>query len=273
MTAATDPQEAALLFAVRHAAPDDTPRLLYADWLDERHPWSSDPRAGFLRRAVGWPRAGGLPLNPPRDKATEWAAAPGLEVDLGDGDAVALITNNWVADPTDRRYALRRRFPVTWDRGFVGGVYAPYRELFGGPGTRCDQCGGSGRVSSARPGVRLTCGGCGGDGRGTGLSRPLFNAWPLTSVTLEGVGPRRTLKDRLVFANGGRFVYGPEDGWRLPAELFDRLPPGNAGGRDTAAFRQYRSVESAEAALSRAAVNLGRSRVGLPSLWDDEDLP
>jgi uncharacterized protein (TIGR02996 family) len=40
--------EAAFLAAVRDAPADDTPRLVYADWLEER----ADPRAAYLRAEV-----------------------------------------------------------------------------------------------------------------------------------------------------------------------------------------------------------------------------
>src|SRR5262245_7309392 len=44
-----DPDEAAFLRSVRSAPNDSAPRLVYADWLEERH----DPRAAVIRLAEG----------------------------------------------------------------------------------------------------------------------------------------------------------------------------------------------------------------------------
>jgi uncharacterized protein (TIGR02996 family) len=56
----------AFLAAVAAAPDDDTPRLVYADWLDER----GDPRGPYLRAAV----AGKLPPKPPPGVDPVWAA-------------------------------------------------------------------------------------------------------------------------------------------------------------------------------------------------------
>jgi uncharacterized protein (TIGR02996 family) len=44
--------EEAFLRAVREAPGDDTPRLVYADWLEER----GDPRGDYLRAEIAWAR-------------------------------------------------------------------------------------------------------------------------------------------------------------------------------------------------------------------------
>jgi uncharacterized protein (TIGR02996 family) len=46
--------EAAFLRAVRSSPPDDTARLVYADWLDDR----DDPRGAYLRAEAEWARTG-----------------------------------------------------------------------------------------------------------------------------------------------------------------------------------------------------------------------
>jgi uncharacterized protein (TIGR02996 family) len=46
--------EAAFLRAIRSSPPDDTARLVYADWLDDR----DDPRGAYLRAEAEWARTG-----------------------------------------------------------------------------------------------------------------------------------------------------------------------------------------------------------------------
>jgi uncharacterized protein (TIGR02996 family) len=54
-------EEHALIRAVCSYPEDDTPRLVYADWLDEH---GQTERAEYLRLAVGWAREVGLNPNP-----------------------------------------------------------------------------------------------------------------------------------------------------------------------------------------------------------------
>src|SRR5690242_1443256 len=52
------PDEEAFLRAICENPDDDLPRLVYADWLDER----GDPRGEFIRVQIGlWRGAGGAP--------------------------------------------------------------------------------------------------------------------------------------------------------------------------------------------------------------------
>src|SRR4051812_33743754 len=59
------PDAAAFVRAVCDAPDDDLPRLIFADWLDER----GDPRGEFIRLQVGRPR---LPADDPRRR--DWKA-------------------------------------------------------------------------------------------------------------------------------------------------------------------------------------------------------
>lgn len=99
--------EPALLAAIRAHPDDDTPRLAYADWLDE----SGDPaRAEFVRVQVELAR---LPDGDP--------ARPALED--REHDLLATHEPAWLGVPPD---ALTE---WEWDRGFVNEVASPPEEL------------------------------------------------------------------------------------------------------------------------------------------------
>ncbi len=77
--AARTPDEAALLAAVLADLPNDLPKLVYADWLDDR----GDDRGDFLRRLLHAARTGGeLPASP-AGTAAGWLALTGYELLAG----------------------------------------------------------------------------------------------------------------------------------------------------------------------------------------------
>lgn len=308
-----------LEYAVLVEPLDDTPRLVLADHLDE----SGDAaRAECLRLGVAVERGAASAADQDRYAELMSNHAPGWASDrLGADDRLELRRSWWDGGRgeaprlvlTVLPYSLRARaatgrtdpaeqLPLSHDRGYVTGITGTYEQLFGGWGTACDGCRGLGAVhpefaepeaagcrTPRRPNLhplpRRTCPACGGTGWGTGVSKAVFAAWPLTRATLTGFRPyaaahapapggMRMIRPRpaaFLWTNSGRLASGGPS--VVPWELFDKLPPGTAPGRkDTASYKAYAAREHAEEALRRAAVNLGRSRLGLPGLWKDDPL-
>jgi uncharacterized protein (TIGR02996 family) len=71
------PDEFGLLAAVLANPADDLPKLVYADWLDER----ADPRGQFVRQWLGWRKTGGKLPKPPTGVVKAWLGLIGYDLD------------------------------------------------------------------------------------------------------------------------------------------------------------------------------------------------
>jgi uncharacterized protein (TIGR02996 family) len=72
------PDEFGLLAAVLANPADDLPKLVYADWLDERN----DPRGTFLRQWLKWRKGEGKLPKPPKDAPLAWLNLIGYDFDV-----------------------------------------------------------------------------------------------------------------------------------------------------------------------------------------------
>lgn len=256
----------ALLAAVLAAPDDDLPRLVYADWLDEhgedrwadlirvqcelaatesyrqRKALAEREREVFARLTGGGLPDDGLPA--------------GCVVTL---DAINLDLGRTYPNPG---------FPVAFvRRGFVDEVRLPLPAL---TGRVCEGCGGSGLHRYYHP-VEIEgiddCPGCvGGDrpGHVGGCVSGMFRSHPVTTVWLTDREPYHNLSRRCAWANcqwlEARLLADP---FRLPAELFTRLPHKRPGRKSVA---DYDTPELAQADLSAAGVTWGRELADLPPL-------
>jgi uncharacterized protein (TIGR02996 family) len=71
------PDEYGLLAAVLANPADDLPKLVYADWLDER----ADQRGRFLRQWLNWRKDGGKLPKPPKGGVKAWRSLLGYDFD------------------------------------------------------------------------------------------------------------------------------------------------------------------------------------------------
>ncbi len=71
------PDEYGLLAAVLANPADDLPKLVYADWLDER----ADPRGQFVRQWLEWRKTGGKLPKPPTGAVKAWRSLLGYDLD------------------------------------------------------------------------------------------------------------------------------------------------------------------------------------------------
>jgi uncharacterized protein (TIGR02996 family) len=194
---------------------DDTPRLIFADWLDEH---GEGERAEFIRlqtciaaieqtcscAACVRRRGGGQHTNGPcavdqeRDVVdaegrTRQALLRRRERELLGRTAVMTTRQvfepeyGWLPEPvrylfeTGPRDGRHDRF-WEWRRGFVEEVTLPAEAFAGGP---CGRCGGRPRGVRAASGGWATCPACRGTGRTGGHAAALFRAAPVRRVTLS----------------------------------------------------------------------------------------
>ena len=233
----------ALLRAVLLHPGEDTPRLAYADWLDENgHP----ERAEFIRVQIElgrWhhdiPDGASDPLRDMRKREQELlgAAPPSWAAPVG-----------WWHCDNLRMWKPTPHF--TFRRGFVAHVACTPWRFAGGPCVACD--GGS---YAEQP-----CPDCDGIGTTTGVAASLFAAHPVTGVTLSDREPYRWV---------GCFYWGRET-WgdaadAIPDELFLRLPDHGLSSNPES-MRGFYTHSAALAALSAACVAFGREVAGLPPL-------
>lgn len=151
MSETVSADEAALLAAVRADPDDDTPRLVYADWLDDH---DRPERAEFIREQIELARLESLPENqsgdyvvwreayePYRKREREYIDRAGYS--LCDG----LFGDQWKVDGQSKgrntvavrmyRGAESVNLEVTLSRGFVGGVKLPLAAFLGRVCGRC----------------------------------------------------------------------------------------------------------------------------------------
>jgi uncharacterized protein (TIGR02996 family) len=172
-----------LLAAIREHPEEDTPRLVYADWLDEH---GEAERAGFIRAQCElartpdcpFPRArstGGPPRSPHIRHVIEVGAkkepcgfCPVCVLRKREQEAWERHHDVWFPKPVEPSIVCLRHdsnvvvpsFAVR--RGFVDEIRVP--DLAALMGTPCDQCGGRGYelIPTFEPVRETTCGACGG---------------------------------------------------------------------------------------------------------------
>ncbi len=247
---------------------EDAPRLLYADELDELR---EHARAEFVRVqcelgriqrivATEGPKAGpaAVVINSLADRERElfrlsgpagwWEPLPGVYRSTGDDMQIH------TADGL--RYTVRR--------GFVDEVRCPVGVLFGGP---CGRCGGFG-YRNAQQDEQEDCPDCRGTGTTPGCAKELFACHPVTAVALTDREPEHT-------AGGWRWYYSGRDGAaHLPGRLLPHTYQDRSAGWlqwfftpiEECWVNEWATRELAVAAISRAAVALGRSLAKLPPL-------
>jgi uncharacterized protein (TIGR02996 family) len=259
------------LRAICEAPFDDGPRLVYADALDER---GEAARAEFIRvqcELAKLPHGDHcLPDNhcvhcpdPPRHETLRrrerellLSPPPGSAYSRAEFWTPAVLRSGAVAcevstqPPTFR--SLQSGMAWGFRRGLVGSVTLTAVQFLGGP---CERCEGRGEVDTA-PGFGdgwISCPACRGTGRVEGVAAALFAAAPVTEVRLG---------DREPYQAEGAFWWSlaarPEMSSYLPNELLELLPGGKTGN--------FSSSNAAHAAVSAAAVALGRDRAELPAL-------
>lgn len=220
---------------------EDTPRLAYADWLDEHGDAAGRRWAESIRWMIARPENSWVCLCAAGKVCTPCRLVPGA------GD---------IPKRTDRvgetPYVVHRGFVSEW-RGTCG-------QFLGGP---CGKCGGRGRVWPGHRAVpttaRVPCPDCRGTGTTPGLAAAIFAAHPVRVVRLVGRKPggAHGPADRAgwYFTVGGSHTY--EMPYDLPAHLLQFFEDG------VGAWRVYDTARAARAALSRALVKLGRKLANL----------
>lgn len=107
-----EPDERALLAAIRAHPHDDTPRLVYADWLDEHE---RPERAEFIRVQIALARFGDVTA----ENRERWH-----ELHEHERELLALDTklgwNGFLLDCTERNVDDRLTHLSEWRRGFLG---------------------------------------------------------------------------------------------------------------------------------------------------------
>lgn len=270
--------EQTLIRSVCISPADDTPRLVFADWLDEH---DQPERAEFIRLQC---RIAEMITSKPCNKTAgppipnaKWTGHL-VEIDL---DALYEMTNRenylikstgrhqlgrlpfaWrvcTATPNDEDYPNMRK--IVFLRGFIELVHCSMDEFIG---WICERCGGTGRRTElGMLGVEVDCKSCGCTGRVDGIVRELFGTHPVTSVTVTDAAINPFVDGFGVEISGFR-------GYRadMPKVIVDHLTAEEyvdwPDGRRWAIFTS--SLDSARAALSAAFVAYGRGLVGLPPL-------
>lgn len=245
MTPYEHPEYVALLAAVRATPDDDLPRLVLADWLEERGEWE---RAEFVR------------VQCELGRGADWR----LQLGCKSGELLTRCGDRWANSTlthTDDKWELKRaRHPVAWwCRGFVHTVRGPLAALIGG---ECGWCRGRGELWNGgwenrttpivQPEEMQQCSRCRGTGRTPGVLRGLVRREPVRVIDPTDCEPLN---------NAGVGTYfgqrpGPADQWfwlrqtgrtrvewELPDEVFNVL--------ETSTFA---SDAAARAALSDALV-------------------
>jgi len=238
--------EARLLRAVLESPGDDTPRLAYADAIQDDEP----ERAEFIRVQCELAVAGfgevksDLLLRTDRigdlaRRQRELWRLPIAGTWFGDTCFIAIgrsVFDRTGDQPGGKPSGLIRR-------GFVSEVRLPLAVFVGG---ECGTCGGSGQEVDEQSGRPLaTCYTCHGTGRVGGVAKELFSAQPVEKISITDIEPAQ-FDDLLIYAD-------------LPPEIASHLP-----GEPDAGYPQ--DGMSAADALSVACVVYGRELAGLPQL-------
>lgn len=287
--------EDAFLAAVRESPLDDTPRLAFADWLDEH---DRPDRARFIRVQVeAWkmwcdPKYAvhcfgrfeqeyGRPIT--YDEAyhascscawcslrrEEWAIIAAAAHKLY-GSHVSVVTwpyGSPVWRGTRLRLAKDAWVPCKFRRGFIAAVEVDPGQLYG----VCEQCGGRGfygkadhdnPLSAYAPDEltpegmpKVKCRRCGETGNESPLA-DLFRVHPITRVTLVGQRPYLSEEGTCLWSGYSKSPYGVPGGGS--GEVWLEMYPGRAYAHETA--------QDALDVLSFGVVNACRKRAGLPPI-------
>lgn len=271
--------ERAMLRTICIFPDDDTPRLVYADYLEER---GEPERAEFIRvqcAIASLPMA--MPVACPNPKCDgrgcvlrrrEGELWPFVMSDICSlptySGGPSVTTTDWIIDacpsPGNAVVGIVRR-------GFIDEVHLPLAAFVG---TRCENCEGEGTIESQRwENAREPCPDCGGEweprdepddpgyspgtGRVGGLAGRLFAAHPITKVVL-------TQAVIEVYADGERSwaVFRQQLG-----PLWDIMFP-DSSPLDT--FAETPDRAKVEGEVSAACVAYGRSLVDWIAEYDRE---
>jgi uncharacterized protein (TIGR02996 family) len=274
--------QAALLRAILEAPADDAPRLVYADWLEEN---GEHERAEFIRVQAELAghrgcncqvRANGGVVKMcekctlrERERelwnsrqAPRWFFAgvvkkmgkPHCYLDLSEPPMLRLMSPN--GDMVDCKHP---------NRGFVAEVRLPVAAFLGGP---CGRCQGYGAYDHPEARMCLVeCPACSGSGRTSGIAAALFAAQPVTRVTLTDLLPYHGLNNTFhwydLAAQDPPDTHPPSN---VPSDLYVLLEGYEDRFDGFDRRKEYVGIAAAHAALSRAAVALGRARAGLGGL-------
>ncbi len=239
------PEYQFLLAAVRAAPDDDLPRLVLADWLEER---GEGERAEFIRLQVEYRRAKTKTQRTIHRRAIKQFMRGGVTLrkypwfnHVLDGCDFGFSVDGWHCVVGD----FSNRGSVDYCRGFITRVSGPLVSLIGG------ECG------CARTPNRLDgdCTSCGNTGSTPGVLRELVKREPVGFVEVTDREPWS------VAGGAGRWGWSkhPDDmmfpGNRsvIPAEILDLIPEAeDAPIRGFRHRRWFRTADAARAALSAA---------------------
>lgn len=189
----------ALLAAVLASPEDDTPRLVYADALEERAGPGDVKRAEFIRVQCEL-----ATIQNPWCEKTESPVH-----DRGYAKFAPHCRCSWCRLKR-REYMLSRRYICwddwdgaakryatfvgsnNWSRGFIAEVHCTLAVWCGGP---CERCHGLGYITRPVGNFRYQCSTCIGSGRLPGHGHALVRQHPITRVTLTEEEPICTLGD------------------------------------------------------------------------------
>lgn len=284
-----DARPADLFPAILERPDDDAPRLVYADWLDERAGPGDADYAAFIRCQIELARLPACDSDPPckllnegiPEEAQGWCLNCCHHGKRRD-ELLARERELWGSYPdSTMREVIRREcppleswnvLPGTWcqpghytgtplaivRRGFVDEIRCTAAAFVGGPCGRCEGEGGrmDYDVSEEAP---TFCIPCDGTGRTPGLAAALAGRQPIVSVVLTDKRPdcNNDPSPRWAWFNGMRWG-GDDDPANLPYELFHPLGGDVGDGLD--GMREYESEADALAALSAACVALLTAR-------------
>ena len=221
----------ALLWDILRDPANDGLRLVFADWCEDH---GEPERAEFIRGQV----LRGL------DRV------PGYVAGI---NGLWWLWEAWPAELVGRLGAWE------WRRGFLDHVTLTTADFLG---ETCWGCGGEGKVTrfpSGQARVRR-CGDCDGTGHVGGHARAIFEAHPITRVTLSDRQPyghaHENWYDDAVYPPGNHPLSN------LPTVLFSLLTHTNVADHE---HRRY-SRGGGMVALSAACVRYARRLVGLPEI-------
>ena len=259
-------EEQPFITAVCAAPFDNLPRLVCADWLEER---GESERAEFIRVQVerAEKEASGrfgpehlLKLHEREERLLGFAPGghrPGLK-----------NYDHWFGDWLDTR---RSDYGKWLSRGFVSRIECTLAVFMG---YECERCGGQrmmtlhgNRISETQgnPFV-VQCTTCNGTGHRPGLVDTLFAVQPVTEVVLTDREPWNGFGSPNQSFTWWQPDSFEENAWPetlVPMPLHDWL---DWYIKKHARYTAYPTREVALAALSRACVALGRTRANLPAI-------